>query len=424
MSWLSIPLPNPFKSQESDEENSPGKEEEDSEEESSSNVGVKEDLSELGKTIGRQLWGMASFLAHPPVSASSSDAVDSSSSSPSPSSQAFVGIRNDFAEIRGSFKSGLSLLSNNMAVSEISRLASNLLQFQEEDEEEEGDGDDSSGKNHGGGDGIAGVTDEVSVFVQEMSMRPEFWLDFPMIMDDDFDMSDAQREHASAVECFIPSLAALRVRLCPSNMNEGQFWMIYFIMLYPKMNENERKLLLTPQIVEARDRLLQELQMRKNKQLECPKTDDSPSLEVSNSTGHNIQEGNSSVQEKDVLSATVNADHQVDIDEQENIEKWLEEESNGTDTCFDAKKHLGNEEDVSFSDLEDDDDNDAFRREQHSNSAAEVVGASSTNESNEWVQLNESSDTRGGKKNSVQSPLQEKDSEGESSDWLTVDDFD
>nr|DAD45004.1 TPA_asm: hypothetical protein HUJ06_003234 [Nelumbo nucifera] len=409
MSWLSISLPNPFKSQESDEEDAVNKEEKvaGEEEESSSHVGgVKEDLSELGKTIGRQLWGVASFLAPPPVTDSSSDAAESSDSS----SQTFLGIRNDFAEISGSFRSGLSLLSTNKAVNEISKLASNLLQLKED--EEGGDGDESSGEDHGGGDGdgIVGVTDEVLEFAQEMSMRPEFWVDFPLSISNDFNMSDIQREHASTVEHFTPSLAALRTRLCPSHMNEGHFWMIYFIMLYPRINEDDRRLLSTAQIVETRERLLQELQARKNTQLENPKNDDSH-VEVSNE-GCTIQEENNEVQEKESLAETANAALQVDTDEQENVEQWLEEDD-GTGTSVDAPKQLGNEEDVSFSDLEDDDDDNDVPRRQPSSSSIQVVGASSPKSSSEWIQLNDNSGTQGSRKNAVRLTSHEKDSEGE-----------
>ncbi|XP_042487054.1 uncharacterized protein LOC122067287 [Macadamia integrifolia] len=250
MSWLSIPLPNPFKAQLSDdEENSAGKEEVGGgeEEESSSNGGrVKEDLSDLGKTIGRQLWGVASFLAPPPVSSSSEDPLGPTSTTSDSSSQTLLGIRNDFAEIGGSFKSGLSLLSTNKAVNEISRLASNFLQFPKDgDDEEDGDVDESSVEDHGGE--IVGVTEEVLEFVREMSLRPECWTDCPLSLDNDFEMSEAQLEHVSTVEDLAPSLVALRVSLCPSHMNEGQFWLIYFILLYPRLNEHDSKLLSTSQ---------------------------------------------------------------------------------------------------------------------------------------------------------------------------------
>ncbi|GMP60201.1 hypothetical protein CsSME_00023173 [Camellia sinensis var. sinensis] len=174
-SWLSISLPNPFKS---DDQNlsPPSQHSTPSSGDHSPTVGVKEDLSVLGQTIGRQLRGVAAFLAPPPPPQPPPDS----------SSQTLVGIRNDLVEIGGSFKSSLSLLSSNKAVSEISRLASNLLQFEtiqanevegdDEDEDEDEDDEDD-------GSEVAGVTDEVLHFVQEISSRSEFWTDFPLSLD-------------------------------------------------------------------------------------------------------------------------------------------------------------------------------------------------------------------------------------------------
>eukprot|EP00268_Persea_americana_P064118 TRINITY_DN8403_c0_g1_i9.p1 TRINITY_DN8403_c0_g1~~TRINITY_DN8403_c0_g1_i9.p1 ORF type:complete len:104 (-),score=15.23 TRINITY_DN8403_c0_g1_i9:120-431(-) len=62
----------------------------------------------------------------------------------------------------------------------------------------------------------------------------------------DFEMSDAQREHASVVECLTPSFAALRIKLC-SHMSEGYFWKIYFLLLQPLLNEHDSEILLNPQ---------------------------------------------------------------------------------------------------------------------------------------------------------------------------------
>ncbi|XP_042496487.1 uncharacterized protein LOC122075501 [Macadamia integrifolia] len=430
MSWLSIPLPNPFKFQPPDdeEEDSPGggggggggeeeeeEEEEEDEESSSPGGGVKEDLSELRKTIGRQLWGVASFLAPPPVTSSPQSSVDSTSTHDS-SSQTLLGIRNDFAEIGGSFKSGLSILSTNMAVNEISKLASNFLLFPKDGD----DVDEFSVEGHGGD--IVGVTEEVLEFVREMSMRPECWTDFPLSLENDFEMSDAQREHASTVENLAPSLAGLNVRLCPSHMNEGQFWMIYFILLHPRLNEHDSKLLSTPQIIEARDSLLQKLQKRVNEQVESSKNGDSL-IEVSDK-GTKIQEESNPAQEKEVLVETVNSPHHIKAGEQEKTEGWLEEEDE-TDTSVAAHKQLGNEEDVSFSDLEEDDNDDnTSSRQRFLNSEKDIrVSSSSNGSSNEWVRLNENSDSQ--EKKVVETTSREKDSEGEeSNDWLTIDDFD
>lgn len=85
-----------------------------------------------------------------------------------------AGIRSDFAEIGGKFKSGISKFSSNIKVSEFTKIASNLLQFGSEEEAEAA--------------GLAlGVTPEVLGFVRNISMHPETWLDFPLSDDEESD---------------------------------------------------------------------------------------------------------------------------------------------------------------------------------------------------------------------------------------------
>lgn len=64
----------------------------------------------------------------------------------------------------------------------------------------------------------------------------------------DFDLSDAQHEHALAIERLAPRLAALRIELCPGYMSEGCFWMIYFVLLHPRLSKQDAELLTTPQV--------------------------------------------------------------------------------------------------------------------------------------------------------------------------------
>ncbi|XP_051196577.2 uncharacterized protein [Lolium perenne] len=84
-------------------------------------------------------------------------------------------------------------------------------------------------------------------------MRPELWLDFPFLPDDadsdDFDMTDAQQDHALAVESVAPELADLRIELCPGHISEGCFWKIYFVLLHPKLTKEAADLLSTPQAI-------------------------------------------------------------------------------------------------------------------------------------------------------------------------------
>lgn len=63
----------------------------------------------------------------------------------------------------------------------------------------------------------------------------------------DFSMSDAMREHVSTVEQLIPDFAALRQRLCKS-MDEEVFWMIYFILLVPRLHGQDFELLSNPKV--------------------------------------------------------------------------------------------------------------------------------------------------------------------------------
>ena len=153
--------------------------------------GVKEDLSELGKTLTRHFWGVASFLAPPPptspqhdlISDSNrrepSDEAPSNESSPEESSDpaGIAGIRTDLSEIGGKFKTGISKLSNNMGVSEITKIATNFLQFGSEHQTLD---DYLVG-------GAVGVTEEVMSFVRNIANHPETWLDFPLVDDEDSD---------------------------------------------------------------------------------------------------------------------------------------------------------------------------------------------------------------------------------------------
>lgn len=140
--------------------------------------GVKEDISELTKTLTRQFWGVASFLAPPPQSDPYKPIEDPNSEPDRNSNEeesdpaGIAGLRSDIAEIGGRFKTGISKLSKNIPVSEITKMASNLLQLGPEEEEEEGRG-------------AVGVTEEVVAFVRDIAMHPETWLDFPLLDDED-----------------------------------------------------------------------------------------------------------------------------------------------------------------------------------------------------------------------------------------------
>lgn len=385
MSWL-------FKSLQSDGSDSPQSSP------TNRNGGVKEELSVLGENIGRQLRGVAAFLAPPPITESQSQ----SRPSDSPTLQ---GIRDDLVEIGGSFMSGLSLLSGNKAVAGFSKLASNLLQFRNQDD---------YGEEF---DGVAGITGEVVEFVKEISLRSECWTDFPLSLDDDFEMSDAQREHAFSVERLVPSFTDLRISLRP-HLGDNRFWMIYFILLLPRLNEEDFELLSTPKIIATRNMLLQKLQTMRNVRVGNNTSDAS---QKSSEIGE-TQEENIGSREKDVTKI-VNATKDLEIEDEENTEQWLEEDDTDTGFSVSTRKEIHHEEDVSFSDLEDESNDRPGRLS--ARRSAEGTKAISPSGSSDWVQLQESSMHRGDLERACRSTTsRDKDSEGESSDWLAVDDFD
>ncbi|XP_021276359.1 uncharacterized protein LOC110410808 isoform X1 [Herrania umbratica] len=382
------------------------------------NAGVKEDLSVLGETIGRQLRGVAAFLAPPPSSPPSVTAAEREQQDQEKEeeqeqpSDKLVGIRNDLAEIGGSFKSGLSLLSSNKAVTEISRFASGFLQLPSQDDHGQNDDDDDDDDDD---DGVPGITEDVVAFVKEISNRPEFWTDFPLSLHNDFKMSEAQREHAENIEHLVPSFEDLKVNL-HSHMGDERFWMIYFILLLPRLNEHDFELLSTPEVVKTRDALLQKLQNNNNAQVANSSLDASEeSSEVSETKRENV-----SSEEK--VSEIVNAAEGLEITDEENAGQWLEEADISSGSCVSVKKNLEDEEDVSFSDLEDDDN--YLSNKVSVPKSKQDIKASSPSGSNDWVQLNKSPETRGGLQKAGQSNSRDKESEGEeSNDWLTDDDF-
>ncbi|KAG2692407.1 hypothetical protein I3760_08G052500 [Carya illinoinensis] len=211
--------------------------------------GVKDDLSELKQTLTRQIWGMATFLVPPPSQPSTpshfrqSEPSDQSGSrgEDDPSDDAASGIRSDIAEIEGSFRSG--------------NIASNFLPFGSERNEEL--------LEERGLEGAIGITEEVLAFARNIAMHPETWLDFPIDEEedlDDFHMSDAQHEHALAIQDLAPRLAALRIELCPCHMSESYFWKVYFVLLHSRLNKHDADILSTSQVVATRAMWMQELQ--------------------------------------------------------------------------------------------------------------------------------------------------------------------
>ncbi|XP_039050327.1 uncharacterized protein LOC120191445 [Hibiscus syriacus] len=255
--------------------------------------GIKEDLTQLKDSLTRQLFGVASFLAPlPPLPPSStklngqsndrpfstlnhSDLSDRSISrdedDPSDSA-AVVGIGEDFAEIGGT----------------LSKMASDYFPFGREENQEQYEMENESEEEEDQEFDVVGITDEVLTFARNIAHHPETWLDFSLDPDedlDDFDMSDAQLDHVMAIEYLAPRLAALRIELCPCHMSDGYFWKVYFVLLHSRLNKVDAEVLSTPQVMEARSLWMKELQKQT-----MPGTDwygGSTSREDSHSRVHN-----------------------------------------------------------------------------------------------------------------------------------------
>ncbi|KAL0545551.1 hypothetical protein IC582_015437 [Cucumis melo] len=191
--------------------------------------GVKDDLTEFKQTLTRQFWGVASFLAPPP---------------PHPRPDGDLPALSDWKPSDPSNHSDPSISGD------------------EEDEEYEDDPSDpvevlkmrsnydacaKSGNLQGEcyeevdwGDAV-GITDEVLTFATNIAMHPETWIDFPIDEEEDND-------------------AALRIELCPCHMSESYFWKVYFVLLHSRLNKHDAEILSTPQVAAARSMWMQELQ--------------------------------------------------------------------------------------------------------------------------------------------------------------------
>ncbi|CAL4927116.1 unnamed protein product [Urochloa decumbens] len=258
-------------------------------------------------------------------------------------------------------------------------LEEQTIRHEEEEEEEDWD--------------VIGITEEVLTFATNIARHPETWLDFPLLPDDDesdgpfsyFDMSAVQQEHALAIEQLAPRLAALRIELCPIHMSEECFWKIYFVLLHPRLNKNDAELLSTPQIVEARAMLMQRLQYQsklETEQLGHHKDDLRVKLQedtfkdgreafpfMRQETAsvmpiteieiekHPIQVTEVTVVDKSVIKEDLPKEHTETSNVlkeafDDDIDDWFDEEA---DLAGHPTIHIGDEEDVSFSDLEEDD---------------------------------------------------------------------
>ncbi|KAG2626429.1 uncharacterized protein LOC120698148 [Panicum virgatum] len=377
--------------------------------------GVKDDISELTETLTRRLWGVASFLAPPPEVSTpragaaapaegreDEEAGDGGADGEEEAealSPRIAGIRSDLAEIGGRVRSGFSMLQSNLAVAEISKIASSLLPF--------GQGGDDEGEP------VPGVTEEVVVFVRHISTRPETWLDFPLFISeryaDDFELSDAQYVHALSIEHLVPGLSDLKIQICSTDMTEACFWKIYFVLLHSKLNQQDAELLSTPQILQAREQLLQSLQAQNKRgskfsgessenvnastapaeekviqpssiqdkaetseisSFEEPTSNITPEIESENFliSTTDVEIVDKSVIEEELAvkneskTSPVQSKLRFETDKDE-VDEWPDDDPAEEVSAANNRTSLGHEEDVSFSDLEDDEDDDATKRD-------------------------------------------------------------
>ncbi|XP_042018285.1 uncharacterized protein LOC121766020 [Salvia splendens] len=206
--------------------------------------GVKEDLSELRESFTRQFWGVASFLAPPPPPPPPPPLIYSSSIQSKSDPAGSVNADEDEEEEKG---------------------GEEMLKYDERETGELGESLDFSPSKDDDADILedaVGVTEEVLAFARNIAHHPETWLDFPIEEDefDDFDISEDQYKHLLVIEHLAPRLAALRFELCPVHMGAGYFWMVYFVLLHSRLNKHDRNLLSSPQLVQARAMWMHELQ--------------------------------------------------------------------------------------------------------------------------------------------------------------------
>jgi hypothetical protein len=110
------------------------------------------------------------------------------------------------AEIGGRVRSGISMLQSNLAVAEISKIASSLLPFCQEEADK--------------GEPIVGATKEVLVFVRHISTRPETWLDFPLVISERY--ADGKvRFHLSSISPSHISSYLISFTICAARMRSA-----------------------------------------------------------------------------------------------------------------------------------------------------------------------------------------------------------
>lgn len=340
--------------------------------------GVKEDLDEIKQTLTRQFWGMASFLAPPPSSTISQDEHEQQRQ-----------------------------VDDDIILNQNSEMEQGVFRRDDPEPNSNTFGSDSEGEHEREFDiqCAVGITEEVLTFAMNIAMHPETWLDFPIDEEDDnddFEMSEDQRDHAMVVERLAPRLAALRIELCPCHMSESYFWKVYFVLLHSRLNKQDSEVLSTPQVMVARSMWMQELQKQTKPEFEifgrsdlysrdnAQHHDSTPSLSDdtysddmphrtygyrttslsmmadNESEKYTIESSGSHLSDKSVIeenpsNKTENKDLKSGRASQIMIQDYDDDDDDWPDDDSDLGGYSGtplpivNEEDISFSDLEDDD---------------------------------------------------------------------
>ncbi|VAI02676.1 unnamed protein product [Triticum turgidum subsp. durum] len=271
--------------------------------------GVREDLSELTDALAHRFQGLASFLAAP---------------TPAGSGGAPRGLNP--SEIAGRFRLGLARLPGRQAVADLAKNASSLLHPDE----------------YWGWSEAAGATEDVIAFARDAAMRPELWLDFPLLPDDadsdgsaDFDISDAGAVPSDKISSGVP------VQLMPVLRDATKFSQSRMEETIHTPSKEHATEFSQPSIEERTPDSITDDAVA-NEQC-VPFVDSAPSEEDQ----HKWPLSDLSEQSRVVIQKAHNDDSDDDEDE------WLEEDTGGP-----GSTHIpivGDDEDISFSDLEEDD---------------------------------------------------------------------
>ncbi|CAN7020001.1 unnamed protein product, partial [Brassica rapa subsp. trilocularis] len=191
-----------------------------------------------------------------------------------------------------------------------------------------------------------------------------------------------ERGHVLAIERLAPRLAALRIELCPYHMTVGCFWKVYFVLLHSRLSKHDAYLLSSPQVMEAIALWMKELQNQTNSTktgrgdiLQEPSTSsfyhhappeflspriyafEPPSIMYRDveTVSQNVQFIDKAVIEEEPIQKIDKNSGSLrpTLKDDDDDDDWPEEEDCGHKW---APMYTVNEDDVSFSDLEGDDD--------------------------------------------------------------------